>query len=102
MNTIVTQIESLQKELEKHESRLESIERLGRLTNMTDEEMNRLIEEKKCLEKKIVENKKQLKSLRWENWKSMIVSVILLGVVYLGYTFYSGQFNAQTDELQSR
>ncbi|KAH9519622.1 hypothetical protein Btru_003170 [Bulinus truncatus] len=90
MKTIVTEIEDVEKSLEKYEQRLDVIERLQRLTKMTYEEEFELQKEQKLLEKKIIEGKEQLKSLRWENGKTMILSVMILGFVYLGITVYYG------------
>ncbi|XP_005112630.1 uncharacterized protein LOC101849587 isoform X2 [Aplysia californica] len=86
MKTIVTEIEQLETEISKSESRLDDIERLGRLADMTDEEWSRLKVEKTQLEHQLVTNRKKLKKLRWENWKTMIVSVIILGAGYLTFT----------------
>nr|KAI8741568.1 coiled-coil domain-containing protein 167-like [Biomphalaria glabrata] len=89
MKTIVTEIEDLEKSVAKCEERLDVIERLQRLTMMTHEERSELKQEKKLLEQKLVDNRKQLKSLRWENGKSMIISVMILGVLYAGWMMYS-------------
>ncbi|GFS17076.1 coiled-coil domain-containing protein 167-like [Elysia marginata] len=89
MVTITQQIEDVESEIKKNEERLDAIERMGRLTNMTDEEWSDLKKEKKSIEKKLQSNRKQLKQLRWENWRSMIVSVMLLGVLYGFYLLFT-------------
>ncbi|CAL1534023.1 unnamed protein product [Lymnaea stagnalis] len=102
MKTIATEIEVVEKDIEKCEKRLDDIERMRRLTKMTIEERTQLKDEMKLLEKQILNNKIQLKSLRWENWRSMLLSVVLLGLVYLGVTIYYGPLNSQTSLSSSR
>ncbi|KAK3778996.1 hypothetical protein RRG08_034254 [Elysia crispata] len=87
--TITQQIEDIESEIKKNETRLDVIERMGRLTEMTDEEWSDLKKEKKSIEKKLHSSRKQLKQLRWENWRSMVVSVLLLGIIYGGFVLFT-------------
>lgn len=89
MVTVTQQIEEIESEIKKHEERLDTIERMGRLSNMTDEQWSDLKKERKNIEKKLESSRKQLKQLRWENWKSMVVSVVLLGIVYGSYVLFT-------------
>ncbi|BFZ07764.1 hypothetical protein BsWGS_10803 [Bradybaena similaris] len=88
MKTIATEIDKIEQEIKTCETRLDAIERQCRLTNMTSEKWKTLQEEKTALERKLVDKREQLKGLRWENWRSMLVSVILLGFVYLVFYFF--------------
>ncbi|GFN89345.1 coiled-coil domain-containing protein 167-like [Plakobranchus ocellatus] len=88
--TIVQQIEDIESEIKKNEERLDTIERMERLSTMTDEERSNLKQERKIIEKRLSNSRKQLKRLRWENWRSMIVSVVLLGMVYVSYIVITG------------
>ncbi|RUS79373.1 hypothetical protein EGW08_012864 [Elysia chlorotica] len=82
-------IEDVEAEIKKIETRLDEIERMNRLTIMTNEEWSDLKTEKKVMEKKIKSNRKQLKELRWENWRSMLVSVALMGLMYGAYLLWT-------------
>ncbi|XP_031557863.1 coiled-coil domain-containing protein 167-like [Actinia tenebrosa] len=85
-SSIVSQIEDIEKQLASCEDRLDSIERSLRLRAMSSQEREDLQEEEKKLKDKVVEHQKQLKSLRSENRKSMLISVVVLFLVYLAYT----------------
>uniref|UniRef100_A0A0B6ZW49 Coiled-coil domain-containing protein 167 n=2 Tax=Arion vulgaris TaxID=1028688 RepID=A0A0B6ZW49_9EUPU len=88
MKTIATQIEDVEKEIITWESRLDAIDRLCRLTNMTKEKWQSLQQEKTLLEQQVIDNRKKLSGLRWENWRTMLISAILLAVVYLVFSFF--------------
>lgn len=97
--TIVTEIEDLEKEMAKSESRIDEIERLGRLTVLKDEEENRLKEEKTSLETLIVINQKKLTKLRWENSKTMVFSALILGVSYIAFMLFNSSSSDVAEAL---
>ncbi|KAK3580751.1 hypothetical protein CHS0354_023031 [Potamilus streckersoni] len=88
MPTIVRQIETVEGHIQKCEDALDRIERSLRLEVLTDSQRQNLLEEEKQLKKKLKSHEQELRTLRKENWKSMVVSVIILGVVYISYTFF--------------
>ncbi|CAG5123184.1 unnamed protein product [Candidula unifasciata] len=90
MKTIATEIDRIEEEIKRCETRLDAIERLCRLTNMTGEKWESIQKEKAALEKQVTDKRTKLKGLRWENWRSMLVSLILLGFMFcIFYCLYS-------------
>ncbi|XP_033733678.1 coiled-coil domain-containing protein 167-like [Pecten maximus] len=88
MTTVATQIAAVETEIEGCEKRLDVIERSLRLDDdMTDPDRNDLKEEAKRVRKTLTNHKGELKKLRKENWKNMLLSVLLMGLVYLTYHY---------------
>ncbi|KXJ10221.1 coiled-coil domain-containing protein 167 [Exaiptasia diaphana] len=87
-STIVTQIEDIEKKIASYEDRLDSIDRSLRLREMPSQEREDLLEEEKQIKRDVQECQQQLKSLRSENRKTMLVSVVVLAVVYLVYSLF--------------
>ncbi|XP_069119275.1 coiled-coil domain-containing protein 167-like [Argopecten irradians] len=88
MPTVTTQIAAVEADIEGCEKRLDEIERTLRLdVNITDSDRNDLKEEAKRVKKTLSNNKGELKTLRKENWKNMLLSVLLMGLVYLSYHY---------------
>lgn len=85
MPTIASQIESLENQIKQCEERLDSIDRSLRLEEITESKRQSLHEEDKRLKKQILSHEKELKELRKENWKSMLFSVLLMGLIYICY-----------------
>ncbi|CAH1792164.1 unnamed protein product [Owenia fusiformis] len=78
-------IENKEEEISGVEKRLDRIERSLRLETLTDEERNDLIKEEKDLEKKLKSHKTEMNGLRKENFKNMILSVLILIMIYITY-----------------
>ncbi|XP_070577821.1 coiled-coil domain-containing protein 167-like [Ptychodera flava] len=87
MTSIVSQIETLEDNLKRFRDRLDGVEKSLNSSSISDKQRDLLEEEEQELTKTIEEHEKDLKSLRAENRRSMLVSVIILafmaGVYYL-------------------
>ncbi|XP_078314555.1 coiled-coil domain-containing protein 167-like [Crassostrea virginica] len=87
VQTIVTQIEDLETKIRDCDSRLQTIDDTIRLKELTEEERQNLHEEEKQIKKKLSTYEGDLKDLRKENRRTMLVSVCLVGMLYLLYTW---------------
>ncbi|XP_032221669.1 uncharacterized protein LOC5520756 [Nematostella vectensis] len=83
--TIVSQIEDIEQKIASYEDRLDSIDRSLRLRQISSLERDSLTEEEGSIKEQIKEHQNQLKQLRGENRKTMLISMIMLGVFYLVY-----------------
>ncbi|XP_048737820.1 uncharacterized protein LOC125652556 [Ostrea edulis] len=87
VQTIVTQIDDLEIKIKDCDSRLQTIDDTLRLKELSETERQSLWEEEKQIKQKLSSFETDLKELRKENRKTMLVSVCLLGIVYLIYYF---------------
>ncbi|XP_060062882.1 coiled-coil domain-containing protein 167-like [Ylistrum balloti] len=88
MATVATQIAAVEAEIQGCEERLDVIERSLRLRDdLNDSDRKELKEEAKRVNKTLTNHKSELKQLRKENWKNMLLSVLLMGLVYLTYHY---------------
>ncbi|KAH3852994.1 coiled-coil domain-containing protein 167-like [Dreissena polymorpha] len=85
MPTIVSQLETTEKDISSLESRLDTIERRLRISNLSDDQIKSLEKEEKDLQKKLKDKRQSLSGLRVENGKNMVISVVLLGLIVLVY-----------------
>ncbi|XP_034318064.1 coiled-coil domain-containing protein 167-like [Crassostrea angulata] len=90
VQTIVTQIEDLETKIRDCDSRLQVIDDTLRLKELQEAERQSLHEEEKQIKKKLTAYESNLKELRKENRKTMLMSVCLVGMMYLLYSWLWG------------
>ncbi|XP_074647523.1 coiled-coil domain-containing protein 167-like isoform X1 [Tubulanus polymorphus] len=88
MPSVVKEIDSVEEKVKNCEKKLDKLERRLRLANITDEERRKLKEDEKQLQNTLKGHQKQLRSLRWENMKSMAISVLIILMAYITYTVF--------------
>ncbi|KAK2149174.1 hypothetical protein LSH36_463g02000 [Paralvinella palmiformis] len=88
MTGVVEKIEGVEACIQRCEKRLDDIERSLRLAELSDQERGDLESEEKILQKELDCHKKDLRSLRKENFKSMFISVCILLVGYGIYQMF--------------
>lgn len=87
--SIVTQIETHEAKLREAEEILERVEKQLRLFDISDEERKSLEKEQAKVQKDIENHKSELKSLRFENFKTGIISFVVMFVIYAIYSAYT-------------
>ncbi|XP_061193129.1 uncharacterized protein LOC133201336 [Saccostrea echinata] len=85
VKTIATQLEDLEIKIRDCDSRLQTIDDILRLEELSEVKRQSLHEEEKQIKKKLSTFEAELKDLRRENRKTMLVSVCLVGMMYLVY-----------------
>ncbi|XP_064607295.1 uncharacterized protein LOC135471839 [Liolophura sinensis] len=87
MVTIASQLESREKQLSHCEKELDRVQTSLRLGGLTEEHRTNLQDKERSLKREIHSHEKKMKELRKENWKSAVVSVILLGLIFILYKY---------------
>ncbi|XP_062569895.1 uncharacterized protein LOC134231958 [Saccostrea cucullata] len=85
VKTIATQLEDLEVKIRDCDSRLQNISDILRLEELSEFKRQSLHEEEKQIKKKLSMFEAELKDLRKENRRTMLVSVCLVGMMYLAY-----------------
>ncbi|XP_078696533.1 coiled-coil domain-containing protein 167-like [Branchiostoma floridae x Branchiostoma belcheri] len=86
---ITEQIEVVENRLQRSRERLDQLERALRLQFMTDKERQSLEEEEETLRKTISLDENSLSTLRSENRRTMLMSVMILVLLYIGYSIFA-------------
>ncbi|XP_002741448.1 coiled-coil domain-containing protein 167-like [Saccoglossus kowalevskii] len=90
MPTIISQIEQLEDNLRRFRYRFDTVEKSLRSGSLSVKRRDDLLNEEENLTKLIAESEKDVKLLRAENRKTMLVSVILLAVLAGLYYSFAG------------
>ncbi|CAH1240415.1 Hypp6015 [Branchiostoma lanceolatum] len=86
---ITEQIEIVESRLQRSRERLDQLERALRLEFMTDKERKNLEDEEETLRKTISLDENNLSTLRSENRRTMLMSVMILVLLYIAYSIFA-------------
>lgn len=89
--SIATQIDEIEATIAGFESRLDEIERSLRLGDLDAASRRTLKSEAVDLKQQLDSQRTELGTLRTENRKSMLVSLVILAIIVTAYLTYSSQ-----------